>query len=198
MPASFKSFAILESVSATYVLFAGTPLEVQKRKACIPLLYVMTFLWICQIGFAGKSSFSCQHSLIMHTAQWITTGLLLSYSLLHTTALPTLQLSFLQLSFLEYSAKPVFAWHCCAAKPVGTTSCASVPRASVTHNAVLLQQPSCFPAACAQQACGCAVYGTAVVHRTYPACWSGSNARSVVHVAQGMIYSTWAFTALLM
>lgn len=44
----------------------------------------------------------------------------------------------------------------------------------------------------------CAVYGTAVVHRVSAGCWSGSEASSVVRVTQGMIYSTWAFTALLM
>lgn len=33
---------------------AGTPLEVQKRKAVVPLLYVMSFLWLAQIVFAGK------------------------------------------------------------------------------------------------------------------------------------------------
>ncbi|KAL3137504.1 hypothetical protein ABBQ38_004792 [Trebouxia sp. C0009 RCD-2024] len=70
-----------------------TPLEVQKRKAVIPLLYIMSFLWLAQIVFA--------------------------------------------------------------------------------------------------------VYGTAVVHHVAPGCWMGSEARAVVHVAQGMTYSTWAFTALL-
>ena len=44
----------------------------------------------------------------------------------------------------------------------------------------------------------CAVYGTAVVHRVSPGCWTGSEATSVVHVTQGMAYSTWAFTALLL
>ena len=31
----------------------GTPLEVQKRKAVVPLLYAMTVLWLAQIGFAS-------------------------------------------------------------------------------------------------------------------------------------------------
>ena len=43
-----------------------------------------------------------------------------------------------------------------------------------------------------------AVYGTAVVHQVSAGCWTGTEASSVVHVTQGMIYSTWAFTALLM
>ena len=38
---------------------AGTPLEVQKRKAVIPLLYVMSFIWLCQLLFAGKQQNSC-------------------------------------------------------------------------------------------------------------------------------------------
>lgn len=33
---------------------AGTPLEVQKRKAVVPLLYIMSLLWLAQIVFAGK------------------------------------------------------------------------------------------------------------------------------------------------
>ena len=33
---------------------AGTPLEVQKRKAVVPLLYVMSFLWLAQTVLAGK------------------------------------------------------------------------------------------------------------------------------------------------
>ena len=35
---------------------AGTPLEVQKRKAVVPLLYIMSFLWLAQTVFAGKHS----------------------------------------------------------------------------------------------------------------------------------------------
>lgn len=42
------SFSCMECCSA------GTPLEVQKRKAVVPLLYIMSFLWLAQIVFAGK------------------------------------------------------------------------------------------------------------------------------------------------
>lgn len=42
-----------------------------------------------------------------------------------------------------------------------------------------------------------AVYGTSVVHQVTPGCWTGAEAQSVVHIAQGMIYTTWALTALL-
>ena len=34
----------------------GTPLEVQRRRAVVPLLYIMSFLWLAQIVFAGKHS----------------------------------------------------------------------------------------------------------------------------------------------
>ena len=43
-----------------------------------------------------------------------------------------------------------------------------------------------------------AVYGTVVVHIIEADCWVGSQQKSVIHVTQGMAYSTWAFTALLM
>ena len=45
-----------KAVSSTKLslMHTGTPLEVKKRQACIPLLYVMTFLWISQIAWAGK------------------------------------------------------------------------------------------------------------------------------------------------
>lgn len=42
---------------------AGTPLEVQKRKAVVPLLYIMSFLWLAQVVFAGK------HSALMYLMQ---------------------------------------------------------------------------------------------------------------------------------
>lgn len=46
------SISWIFEVALFYVGCRGTPLEVQKRKACIPLLYVMTFLWVAQIAFA--------------------------------------------------------------------------------------------------------------------------------------------------
>ena len=37
---------------------AGTPLEVRKRRAATPLLYVMTVLWTLQVVFMSESQLS--------------------------------------------------------------------------------------------------------------------------------------------
>ena len=42
-----------------------------------------------------------------------------------------------------------------------------------------------------------AVYGVAVVHNKSASCWTGREARHVVHIAQGMTYLTWVLTVLL-
>lgn len=101
------------------MLSAGTPLEVQKRSAVVPLLYSMTVLWFGQIVLA---------------------------------------------SMMHYSFLTLLLRACAIS--------------------------------CRHQYCH-AVYGTVVVHIIEPNCWVGPQARSVVHVTQGMAYTTWALTALL-
>eukprot|EP00891_Asterochloris_glomerata_P004182 jgi/Astpho2/4182/Aster-x1205 len=43
--------SLLGEIALTWVGFQGTPLEVRKRRAATPLLYVMTVLWILQVVF---------------------------------------------------------------------------------------------------------------------------------------------------
>lgn len=135
-------------------MHTGTPLEVKKRQACIPLLYIMTFLWISQIAWAGKR-FSHSLSVLPRTVR-------------------------------------------CLLPHVAYLSTYTVP----AHIHLQAAHPSSgakgFPAYCTPSTSCCAVYGTAIVHNKYPGCWTGPDKQSVVHIAQSMTYSTWAFTALLM
>jgi len=43
----------------------------------------------------------------------------------------------------------------------------------------------------------CAVYGTVVVTRVDPSCWTGLEQQRVYETTQAMVYSTWVYSAVL-